>query len=46
MQLPYQYYDTGSSFNDNPSFSYSYKGPYSGRTPSDQPTIVIGSNYD
>lgn len=44
-QIPYQYFDTGSSFNNNPSNAYAYKGPYSG-TPSSQPIIVIGSNYD
>lgn len=44
-QVPYQYYDTGSSFNNNPGYTYSYKAPYSS-TPNEQPIIVIGSNYD
>jgi hypothetical protein len=44
-QLPYQYQDTGSSFTTNPSYSYSYKAPSNG-IPSQEPTIVQGSNYD
>lgn len=45
MQAPYQQQDTGSSFTSNPSYSYSYKAPYTG-TPSNQPIIVVGSSYD
>lgn len=43
--VPYQYYDTGSSYLSSPGREYSYKGPYSG-APSDQPIIVLGSSYD
>lgn len=44
-QIPYQYYDTGSSYTSNPSYSYSYKAPYSG-VAATEPIIVVGSNYD
>ena len=44
-QIPYQYYDTGSSFTTNPSFSYSYKAPFNG-IKIQEPIIVVGSNYD
>ena len=44
-QIPYQYYDTDSSFTTNPSFSYSYKAPYNGIR-IQEPVIVIGSNAD
>ena len=44
-QIPYQYYDTGSSFTTNPSYSYSYKAPYNGLKHR-EPIIVVGSNYD
>ena len=44
-QIPYQYYDTGSSFTSNPSRHYAYKAPSTG-VPIQEPTIIIGSNYD
>ena len=43
--MPYQYYDTGSSFLTNPSRAYSYKAPYGG-VRNREPTIILGSNYD